>query len=198
MDSLVQWIRVADLDTVDPAEVRALVREALNTLDPEDPTASVLAEIEAALWEGTVPAAALRELAEAWVVEEVSDADALEDEVRRMAAGLPPGEWHTTFYAQALAALEDPALLDPMRARIQEAWDGYSQTPILAEEVTAETTVGHRLLLEGLETWLLALDQLEACAREEMEPAEALATAEVANRLLVAVQKQSRRVMEAP
>ena len=206
LDALVQWIQVADLETVDPLQVRGLVREAREGLSEEDPRALLLEHIEAELWEGSLPVQALQELAGAWTErpQERSACVILEEEIRLEAARLADREWRTSFFVQALEAVaclqqEDfeafASRVDAMRERILEAWESYAQTPLLAEEVTAETTAGHRVLREGLEGWLVALERLEAAARGEADLGEALVLAEACNRLLVAVQNQSRRLL---
>lgn len=214
LDTLVQWIQLADLEAVDPAQVRGLVREvreAREGLLEEDPLAGLLDRIEAELWDGAVPGDALRELAHVWSSEQVPDelpaTLLVEEEIRLEAARLADPEWNTTFYLQALQALGDlegedvegfSSHLGAMRERVLQAWELYAQTPLLDEEVTAETTAGHRVLREGLEGWLAALELLEAAARGEAEVLEALELAQVSNRLLVAVQKHSRRLLNTP
>jgi len=88
------------------------------------------------------------------------------------------------------------ATVEKMRARLVEAWVPYVETPVLDAEVTAETVVGHRLLQDGIEGWLHALDQMERAENGEMSFDDALATAEKANRLLVATQRLAHRVAE--
>ena len=121
-----------------------------------------------------------------------------------LTARLAEPEWRTTFYLQALETLgclereEGDAFashLGAMRERVFQAWEAYAQTPLLDEEVTAESTAGHRVLREGLEGWLVALDRLEAAARGEADILDALDLAEASNRLLVALQRQSRHLL---
>lgn len=79
--------------------------------------------------------------------------------------------------------------LDFTKARLETAWESYRRLQISEKERTAETVAGHRLLVEGLAGWLEAV---ELCRREEFEAA--LEAAEEANRLLILVQVQAKRI----
>lgn len=108
-------------------------------------------------------------------------------------------------------------VLETMESTMEQAWKQYFETPIVESEVTAESVVGHALLQEGIEEWRVALNLIAqaasaAWAEEASEPnaedtereeeseeelsswEEALATAQYANRLLVAVQDFSERI----
>jgi hypothetical protein len=117
----------------------------------------------------------------------------LEQNFRWLAAQLEPEHWRTPAYEQLILASQagDLEVLETLRGRFMRVWEYYLKTPVSEAEVTEETVVGHRLLQEGLEGWLHALDQLEASAF-----GRGLQAAESANRLLVAAQLLSRAVTE--
>lgn len=191
MDTLLSWVRVSDLEQADVPAVLALVRDALRELEPDEQAAEALQAIEEQLLAGHVPVWELQRFAQDFDVAspQFSECEQLESEFRRIAAELPEEEWRTPRIGEIEAWLDGAEVdLEAIRATVLSSWNRYQQTPLSADEVTAETVVGHRLLLEGLEGWLEALDALEA------EEEGALEQAEAANRLLVAVQKLHQRV----
>lgn len=217
--TLIEWIHVSDLEDAELEQVRPLVRSALDSLTEEDdPRREVLQNVEALCWEGAVPAEELRALAEEWQgfateselaqldeESQLPEGERLELEFRRLAEEMPTEDWFTVNYQHVLKAVNsckkgDPAPLEQAIAELGElfenAWGPYSTTPITPEEITAETVVGHRLLQEGIQGWFDALEQLELAMCGEGDFDEALETAEVANRLCVAVQKLALRVRQ--
>lgn len=213
--TLIEWIHVSDLEDAELEQVRPLVRSALDSLTQEDdPRREALVNVENLCWEGAVPAEELRALAQEFEdfvdgeLDEESllpEGERLELEFRRLAESLEPEDWYTTNYQLVLKAVNsckkgDPAPLEQAIADLGElfenAWGPYSTTPITPEEITAETVVGHRLLQEGIQGWFDALEQLELSMCGEGDFDEALETAEIANRLCVAVQKLALRVKQ--
>lgn len=123
----------------------------------------------------------------------------LEDRWRRTAANLTAGDlesgtWrdlHRALHAESVGR-RDLVLrwLDQTEATILAAWEGYDSTTVLAEEVTAESALGHHLLREGAEYWLDAL----AILREtlgQVDREEVLKQAEEGQRLLMALGKMT-------
>lgn len=110
---------------------------------------------------------------------------------------LPEADWRTLYLrefhelcgpkAQTLPDWE--SRLDTVKSRVNRSWENYQNLKVADRERTAETVAGHRLLVEGLAGWLEAV---ELCRQSEFEAAREAAIE--ANRLLILVQKQSRRL----
>lgn len=88
--------------------------------------------------------------------------------------------------------------LDQTEARFISIWEEYESGDVLEEEVTAESVLGHRFLLEGVEGWLDALGTF----REELETGavnaeDILECAEYAQRRLVLLQLLEKEAEEA-
>lgn len=98
-------------------------------------------------------------------------------------------EFHLLCRANARAESGWSGRLDAIKRRIDEAWESYRATPVTERERTAETVAGHRLLVEGFAGWLEAV---ELCRQGEFEAAKEAAVE--ANRLLILVQKQKKRL----
>ncbi len=115
-----------------------------------------------------------------------------------IASEMPRARWYTTLCRdfesmldrRATEASAVEAELKELEGSIESAWESYYESPIAPEERTAETMVGHRLLVEGLAGWMEAIKLCRTGAPRE----EAWAAAERANRLLVVVQYQARRL----
>lgn len=205
--TLIAFLHVADLETADLIQVRGMVAAAARSLLEDDPRWPEMRACEDELWQGTMPVDALGRLVANWEAYEqpavVPDGVLLEQEFRRAASELPEQEWATDAYQGALRAIEayeagdDDALENWSRAlseRLETAWNQYSEVPVLSEEITAETVVGHRLLKEGFQGWYDAQELLILAAEEDGDFEEGLARAEEASRLLVAVQQLASRV----
>lgn len=125
----------------------------------------------------------------------MSHEETLKQELYSWAAALPRSGWYTERYRdfERMLSARDLTALRSLRCSIEANWDRYYNQPIAPEERTAESVVGHRLLVEGLAHWMKALKLADAGA----EPAECLPVAEAGNRLLLAVQLHSRRVSAA-
>lgn len=124
----------------------------------------------------------------------MNEAERLAQQLYEWAAALPRRRWYTTRLRdlESLVATRDPEGLARLRAAVEGSWDRYYAQPLAYEERTAETVAGHRLLVEGLAGWLKALDLLAAGAPGP----DVLALGEAANRLLVAVQDQARKLQK--
>lgn len=115
-----------------------------------------------------------------------------------IASEMPRARWYTTLCRdfesmldrRTSEAADVAAELQELESSIEGAWEAYYESPIAPEERTAETMVGHRLLVEGLAGWMEAIKLCRAGAPRE----EAWAVAERANRLLVVVQYQAKRL----
>jgi hypothetical protein len=115
----------------------------------------------------------------------------LEHELRTRAATLNEHDWKT----QAVWQLSDALWTGQAHYYAREMWerldsveDGYASFLVCPQEVTCESVVGHRLLLEGLDAWREALEMLE------QRPAGALKMAEYGNRILVTVQRYASQL----
>lgn len=88
--------------------------------------------------------------------------------------------------------------LEHTEARFLSVWEEYERGDVLDEEVTTESILGHRFLLEGVEGWLDALgafrEGLEAGA---VNPEEIFECAEFAQRRLVLLQILEQEADEA-
>lgn len=209
LQSLLAYLRATPLDEVDPTETRLLVRSLLGDLPqpvPQDllDLAHRLERIEDAMSTGGDATEDLAALVRAFdEPQAASPGEQLEQWVREVAAGLSRDEWYTETYASVEAAAADhqegnpeplERVLQEVASRLEGAWEPYYHAPVAAEEVTAETVVGHRILLEGVQGWFDALEALRLAAAGEFSWDEALAQAEAANRLLVAVPRLARQV----
>jgi hypothetical protein len=205
--TLIAFLHVADLDTADVLEVRGMVAAAARSLLEDDPRLPDLQGCEEELWQGSMPLESLKRLVANWEAYEqpelVPEGVLLEQEFRRAAAELREEEWATDAYQGALRAVEayeagdDQALENWSRAmseRLEQAWSAYSEVPVMSDEITAETVVGHRLLKEGFQGWFDAQEMLILAVEEQGDFDEGLARAEEACRLLAAVQKLASRV----
>lgn len=113
--------------------------------------------------------------------------DLLLEELYAFAAALPEKRCRTVRWKRFARCIQNPQVLESLKAELQASWESYLEEPLLVHEVTAETLVGHRLLVEGLHGWLEAL---ELAPHQE----EALARAIQANRLLLTLNHQARRL----
>lgn len=196
---LLAWISISDLEESRAAEVLQLVEPALDELAEDDPRYDPLVDIEDELLEGRVPVELLRALlgAEGASPGDLDDVERLEREYRGAAAAYQPEQWRSKFYLELerhLSESDDEALLDcvdGLRDRITSVWNRYCQDYASLSTRSAETEVGHRLMKDGYDRWMKALDLVES---EEADEEEILAVAEAAVRLLVAVGQLDRDV----
>lgn len=196
MDSLLAWLRITDLENAEPAVALDLVSSALDEIEDDHPAYAWLVALETELESDSLPLRRLQRFCERFS-EPQRPADAcqqLEQEYRKLAEDLTAKEWKTSRLRRIFAWLEgEDEDLEDLRRSILATWEEYQSISIAESEVTAETVVGHRLLLDGLEGWLEALDLLESAESDEQQQ-EALGVAVYANRLLVAVQRLHQQV----
>jgi hypothetical protein len=112
----------------------------------------------------------------------------LQQEVERRAEGL--AHWRTDRYARL--ARRNAVLLPALRQELDALWNSYSRLPVADHEVTLESVTFHRLLKRGFNAWNLALD-----LAQKGEWNEALAVAEGATRLLLAIAQVQGEVVRA-
>ncbi len=199
MDTLLTWLRISQLETTEPEPVLELVQAALDEVDEEHPAYAWLVSLEVDLEDGKLPLSRLERFRERFseAPKTLDDCAELEARYRRLAEDLTAAEWRTRRLERVFRWLEgEPEDLEAIREAIFTAWEQYQGVSLTADEITAETVVGHRLLLDGLERWLEALDGL-ATAGTAAEEQEALGKAIYANRLLVAVQRLHQEVAAA-
>lgn len=217
---LLRWLANNDLETVAHASLLDLVKAALASLEQMADSdfealnggqemLDELDEILAQLEEGGMAIASLEAFRDRYSLLSVvadSAAEALEDEYRRLAENLPDGEWCTENYVLVENGVDiyldegddGPLLeaLDTMSLVLESAYRPYREARIVDSEVSAESYVGHKLLQEGVECWLTALEMLrqEEDCPEESGWSDALRKAEEGNRLLIAVQRLNAQV----
>jgi len=202
VNELLSLLQVADLEDLPIEALLEVVQAALDGCADDDPRYPKLVEIEDALLTGKVPVEQLLAFRAGFPLSVRSDAELLEEEFHRLAGELTDEEWRTTHYVELEAALQElddeglDAYLTERRRLVESALQGYQATSVAPSEVTAETWVGNRLLNQGLEAWLQALQRLNQDPDGEWE--RALEEAEYGTRLLVAVQKLHQRVASAP
>ncbi|MBT9585863.1 hypothetical protein IV102_21150 [bacterium] len=201
MDELLSLLQVADVKEVQVEALLELVQAALDGCVDDDPRYDCLVEIEDVLLAGRLPVDPLQAFRRRFPLSVRSDAELLEEEFHHSAKQLTDEEWQTSFYVDLVAALQDmndddlEEYLTARRQAVESALQGYRATSLTPSEVTAETWVGHRLLNQGLEAWLRALQRVTQDPDGEWE--QALEEAEYGTRLLVAVQNLHQRVVSA-
>lgn len=196
---LLAWIELRDLEESKASEVLQMVEPALDEIDEDDPRYDALCDIEDELLEGKVPVELLLALVRQSpppADDELDDVERLDRDYRALAASYKPEQWRSKFYLDLkrhLAESDDEELLDcvdALRARITQVWRKYAADYESIPTRSAETEVGHRLMKDGYEGWMKALDLVET----EAEDDEILLAAESAVRLLVAVGQLDRDV----
>ena len=195
---LLAWIQVAQLETSKPSDVLEFVEPALDELAEDDDRHEALLDIEDRLLEGEVPIELLQALLPIAANDvPADDVERIEREYREIAAAYLPEQWQSNFYLDLefhLAESEDEELVDyvdSLRERLTNVWKKYSADYDSITSTSAETVVGHRLMKDGYETWMRALDLVDD---DNAEDEEILETAEAAVRLLIAVGQLDRDV----
>lgn len=124
--------------------------------------------------------------------------DEIAEQYLTLADELTDEEWQTTTYAQLVDLIdcletdqheEARRLQQALNGIIEGAWQVYSQTLVHDDEVTLQAVAGHRLLLQGAETWRQALVDVKDGRYDD-----ALENAEDANRILISLQRFARQV----
>ena len=206
-DLLLSFLECSDLARTQVRDVLRLVELALDECDEDDERYPYLVALEEQLLQGTMPRSRLSSFLMRFPRRElkVEPVD-LEGEFRAIAEELPEMFWCTAAYVELEKALDDfdeegdeLRLLDYLEVRreaLHQVLDGYGGETVVPEEVTSESVVGHRLLLEGLGYWLESLDLAQVGLQQRETSWEGcLEAAERGNRLLLAVQKLHRRVV---
>lgn len=187
---LLSWLELADLEAARASEVLLLVREALEGSGEMRPLLEACCQ---QLEWGDIPVSELGQLRQecAGRLEESDPGAPHEAHLRQLAEQLTEEQLHTTRLQTLLSWRKDPEAikigLGQLEQEIQAAWESYAATPVAGTEVTVEAVVGHRLLLEGLQDWLTALEEVRAGNFDL-----ALALARQGNRILLALQHFQR------
>lgn len=130
----------------------------------------------------------------------------LEQKWRRRAAGLGSAQldsaaWNDLHLAldAAMAGRLAPVArwLDAMEQNLLVSWESYEDGDVLEEEVTTESVLCHRFLLEGTEFWLEAIANFRDSLAGPIDRAAILETAEAGQRLLILVQLLDEEAEEA-
>lgn len=212
-----QWLRSTDLEQAPHADLALAVEIVVGALEeaPEESLSDeefaileALAEAQRALNSGTLPKEqllAFRRLFDGGLSLPRPAVELLEQELREIAAGIAKERWTSETFSRFEAAIENFLdggeeselwdVVEDIERLLMSVSDRYENTDILAHEVTAESLVVHRLLVEALESWGSAL----AMFQQEEEPQwdDILALAEHGNRLMVAVQIFQGRLKNA-
>ena len=202
MDRFLSLLECSPLDRVPARDVLKLVEFALDECGEDDVRYPYLVAIEEQLLQGVVPHSRFSSFLLRFSQQPVVS---LESEFRTLASELHEAVWCTSTYLELEAALDsfdedgdELRLLDYLevrKERIAQVLQSYADTTLVAEEVTLESVVGHRLLTEGLESWLKALELAEVGLQQRGPSWEvSLEAAERGNRLLLATQKLHLRV----
>lgn len=130
----------------------------------------------------------------------------IEREIRVIADELEEEKWATESYLTLEECVDilldedddEPLLqaLEEMEELLEKAYRPYREARVVDSEITAESAAAHRVLMEGIESWMTALEMIrqEDDPEEETDWSGALARAEYGNRLLVAVQVFNARL----
>jgi hypothetical protein len=219
-ESYLHWIRNTDLEMATHSDLKEAVEEIVEALqdelsDSEDRSGEdmleALEEILEALAGGQLPLSQIQDFRDDFF-SPVDFGEApevvLEQELREIAAGIARERWVTESYLQLQNAVE--AYLDggdedqlwqvvnELEKILEESQTDYESSRVLPREITTESAVAHRLLIEGMELWREALTLLQD-GDPEVEPdwEGILHTSELGNRLLVAVQIFNSRLQSA-
>lgn len=173
--------------------------EVDDTLDPHltDVLADRLVEADEALEVGEDGSLFLND-----IVDLFQDGGRLERRWEFLAQNLTNEELETITFLdlkKALAAAEQGSLdivnawIDLVEDRFISTWEGYEESTVLPEEVTAESVLGHRYLTQGVEIWIEALVMFRNTLESGLDREEILALAEQAQRYLVVVEVEQKR-----
>jgi hypothetical protein len=190
LDELLAYLEVTDLSSSPPDVLLSLVSAALDTCSEDAAVYPYLVAIEDELGGDRVPLERLRKLVARFPIRNSQEVQDVLDALGMVARSLPESEWATAGYREFIAELERAnererfaQFVQHRRTHLRKTLAEYAVTNIAEHEITAESIAGHKLLCEGLQGWLAALRHVE-----QGELTEGRASAEAANRLLVAVQ----------
>ncbi len=223
--SYLHWLRTTDLDSArhsDLLEAVNIVIEALKEelasehCEPSDDDGGgsemldCLEEIAEILAHGGLPLAEISAFRlDFFEPEAVQPAEViLEQELREIASGIARERWSTESYQKLRAAIEGYLdggqeeelwrVVDDLESLIEESEAAYRNTKILPKEVTSESVVAHKILLEGIAYWRGALDLFRhGDCDSEPDWHGVLELAELGNRLLVTVEIFNDRLQRA-
>lgn len=212
LKDFLRWISFTDLENLNHQTAITMVKETIDALAQDSAGEAKYAHrdlepIYQHLRDGGIPTAALSAYYEKYAhllqQKTVASGTALEKELRKLASDLDEEEWCTHAYLafeRGVEAFENgdsaplSKVIKDMELTLEQAWEPYYQAPIMDYEIKAESVVGHLLLKEGVQEWYSALELARLAAKGKEDWDEALAAAEYANRLLVAVQKFEARL----
>lgn len=129
-----------------------------------------------------------------------------ETKCRNRAAELGPAELGSPFWMdlhEALEAAEKGEVtsvecwLDEVEETFLRSLDTYESGDLIEEEISQESVLCHRFLIEGAECWLGALSEFRESLGKELDRTEILARAGQGQRLLVLVKQIEKGVEEA-
>ena len=130
----------------------------------------------------------------------------IEEELRESAWELYGETWQTPLYrtlqqassyadSERWEAFEEA--LGKSGETVRKQLNKYRSQYIMQSEITQETVVGHRLLMEALDTWLKAIDEMIDAVETGASQDAALELAEYASRLSTMCGIYARRVSRA-
>lgn len=209
--SYLHWLRTTELDIAklsDLKEAVGIVAEALRAegAKDEEPMLEALLKISGELDSGYTPVELIESFRADLFEDYAADAPAvvLEAELREIAAGIAEEQWNTESYQEFSEAVtvfleggsEEPlwAVVEKMDEILEQSRQRYCATDVLPKEITTESAVAHKILLDGIANWVEALEQVRD---GDPDWDEVLAYAETGNRLLVAVQIFNQRLQNA-
>ena len=130
----------------------------------------------------------------------------LEAKWRRRAANLGAVQLESTTWEDlhvALDAAQSGRLapvatwLEAVEQTFLSSWESYEQGDVLEDEITTESVLCHRFLMEGTELWLEALAIFRDSLGGPIDRAAVLQAAEAGQRLLILVQLLDQEAEEA-
>ena len=120
------------------------------------------------------------------------DSGDLLQQLYQQAETLPERRCQTTRWKRFVRFRANQEILLQFRREVEAIYQDYSVEPVWPEEISAETVAGHRLLLEGLELWMEAIQKAMLDPQDE----DAIWLALDGNRLLIAVNQNNRKLKE--
>lgn len=169
-----------------------------------DEMADCLAEAEEALTGGVSCQPALNRLISLYRSNQNSLP--LELQWRRRAAGLGTVQLESATWSDLHLALDAAEAgrtapvarwIDAVEQSFLSRWESYEESDVLEHEITTESVVCHRLLLEGTELWLEALATFRELLAGDADRTAVLELAEAGQRLLILVQLLDQEVDQA-
>ncbi len=169
-----------------------------------DEMADCLGEAEEAITQGYNCQPALNRLVSLY--HRNQDSLPLELKWRRRAAGLGAVQLDSATWEDLHLALDAaqagriapvPKWLDAVEQNFLTSWESYEEGDVLEEEITTESVLCHRLLMEGTELWLDAIATFRDSLGGSIDRDSVLELAEAGQRLLILVQILDQEAEEA-